>query len=98
MTKQERLVLYKLALKDYIYYNTIVARLFLEKEKKQNYLHYGFCSYFPVNLHVNFNEDNFPELWKQRPGDFDRYSFWWPKGKLSPRIKALQAAIDLCKN
>lgn len=88
MTKQERLIIYKQALKDYKRANSWYRFLFNLP------IYDGFCWYF-IDKHKIYMID-LPELLKQNPNNF--YSAWWfPKGELEPRIKCLEEAIKLAE-
>jgi hypothetical protein len=86
-TKQERLQVYKEALKDY------TASLKKEKISTSR----GFCYYF------NSNEkslENFPELMAQEPTEIFMdvgTEYWFKPGLLEPRIECIKKAIKLCK-
>lgn len=83
MTKQERLNLYKEALK--------------VLENGGNYA--GLCSLlmceFRQELWILINDNTLPELYAQRPDIV--HTFWWKPYAKEPRIKALREAIKLCK-
>lgn len=95
MTKQERLALYKAALKDY-------------KNKGDKNTHAGFCCYFLLIHQVEVYEvsnsfklfpKRLPELFKQKPKDIlFTQTPWWPNGAKAPRIKALKAAIKIIED
>lgn len=40
---------------------------------------------------------NFPEIVAQKPKNKAITTHWWPRSDTKPRIKALKAAIELCK-
>lgn len=98
MTKEEKLVLYKKALRDYKLLNSLWGRMFLHKWKY--YVHHGFCAYFRYRHGVYINNLEFPELSIQSPLLNTTFceGYWYKPGHLAPRIKCLEQAIKLCKS
>ena len=95
---QERLKMYKQALKDY---------------RTSRHLSYytwaGFCAYFSNTFHIPKNIYHslhiiFPELGDMAKLDpsYDHsvvgYGYWFPSGSKAPRIRALQKAIKLLES
>lgn len=99
MTKEERRILYKKALKDYKLANNWLGKLL--GFNTWDGVRYGFCAYFRNKHGLRITPENVPELWTQCPKvqniDF-MHGYWFTPAALPPRIKALQAAIDLCKD
>lgn len=109
MNIQERLNIYKKALKDYNYS--------LKKETKwygfiyvfNKHTHCGFCHYF-LQMHkldvyektYKENSDRFnlllPELYSTKPENANTQTHWFSSGRLEPRIECLEKAIKLCEN
>lgn len=93
--QKRRLEVYKEYLD--IYKNDIHNKIFDASffDEKSHIYYYGFCSIFG-RFHMN---DNYPELWKQKPST--RYKphsgFWWNPHSPKRRIQALKDAIKLCE-
>ncbi len=107
MNTQERLRIYKKALKDYNYS--------LKKQTKwygfiyflNKHTECGFCHYF-LPMHkldvyektYDENNDRFnlllPELFSTKPKNTNAH--WFSRGELEPRIACLEKAIKLCEN
>lgn len=106
MNTQERLNIYKKALKDYKYSlikETKWYGIFI-KYKQTNY---GFCHYFlhthELNVYsfddtVNRFNSLLPELYSTKPENANAHAHWFKCGKLEPRIECLEKAIKLCEN
>jgi hypothetical protein len=96
-------------LSDYI--NILEIYLNADKDSDIDYLYYftdltfnGMCNVFyrllDVNVYYGKMKELYPELWKQKPRksyvpDSD---YWWKPSSIKPRIRALERAIELCKN
>lgn len=99
MTKQERLALYKAALKDY--------RCKKIPFSLDQALSCGFCLYF-LDIHqIDVYEDaefkhfpeKLPELFAQKPDKIVLTQMeWGPNRVKAPRIKALKAAIKMIED
>ena len=53
----------------------------------------GFCLYTNYTFKIKFTERNFPEIFKFQPNGF--WCFWFPEGKIPPRLEIINNAIVL---
>ena len=74
------------------------------KQAEQSFpiLYNGICSvimdlYDISTYNKGEMKKHFPELLAQKPRKVKIHDYWWIAGWAEPRIKALKAAIELCK-
>ena len=84
-TLKQRLKIYEKMLSDY---KKSLTLTFYEKRKYNT--EYGLCLYLDFLLCLIDIKNDFPELWKQKPSHCYNNRFWWTKGSLKPRIKAIK--------
>jgi hypothetical protein len=102
LTKEQRLILYQKALKDYKgWYKRSKFQMYLDRvfyRRIPLYLKYGFCGYFGLVHKTNLG--SLPELKEARGllGPPKRGSYWYKPGDLEPRIKVLELVIKICKD
>lgn len=106
LTLTQRRSAYRAVLKIYKRKEVMVA---LSKGKRFG-IHQGLCSKMIDELkkqigpdkhyHHNFIKDEFPELYTQKPktGWKENPDFWWSPFFITKRLKALEKAIEICKN
>jgi len=90
MKKQDRIAMYKMALRDY----TICKYLpFLKSFYRTED---GLCYYF-IKLSINWQlpelKEAYYEIYKHWP-----YAWWFKIGEIKPRIEILKKAIELAEN
>jgi len=71
--------------------------LFFPWFKYKHYLACGFCCAMSMKRTFG-NLKDYPELLIQKPVYQNSYPYWYPPGKLIPRIKCLRRAIKLLKD
>jgi hypothetical protein len=82
-TTEERMRFYKKMLHDY--------------RVSDDSTHRGFCIYLQENGENYEGLSDFPELEAQKPKKLYALDNWFKPGRLLPRIKCIQKAIELCE-
>jgi len=103
MTQEERLKLYKKALRDYKLSNLFIIGYILKFFLNTRF---GFCNYFASSHYIYGSfEEKFPELRVQEPEtkQYITYSgfelvYWFKPGDLESRIECLKNAIKQIEN
>lgn len=95
LSKEEQLKCYEQALKTYK--ENLWKSSFINRDCRVST---GFCKYFANTYATSYVKEKFPILFNLRNGYKYKKNnnYWFRPGKLRPRIKLLERAIEICKS